>query len=84
MENIHVNKRYKELVQGAGFGDQTLPEDYIQQQLAGIQSKGIGPGKQGTAEDADDYDSDDEFDTGEGNNEGGFFASDDSEGEDEM
>jgi periodic tryptophan protein 1 len=61
MENVHVNKRYKDIVQNAGFGDQTLPADYIKQQLMGIQSKGIGPGKQSNENDAEDYDEDDEF-----------------------
>lgn len=83
MENMHVNKRYKNVVQQAGFGDQTLPDEYIKQQMAGIQSKGIGPGKLANDNDAGDYDSDDDFELdGEANgNDGQFFSDEESDGD---
>jgi len=61
LENVNVNERYGKTAEELGLGDQTLPEDYVEMQRAGGQSRGIGPGVpgQGGRNDDDDSDHDD-------------------------
>ena len=61
MENIEVNARYANKAQELGLGDQSLPQEYIEMQKQGIQSKGLGPGREhGSIRKTEDDDSDDE------------------------
>ncbi len=68
LENVGVNERYGRVAEEMGLGPQTLPEDYIKMQREGGQSKGVGPGKEGTGRNSQggdaggDDDSDDEED----------------------
>lgn len=63
MENIEVNTRYRSRAQELGLGDQELPEEHLEMQRQGLQSKGLGPGREGDSKRrvaAEDSDSDDE------------------------
>lgn len=52
LENIGVNERYGKAAEAMGLGPQTLPSEYIQMQKEGGQSKGMGPGREGTGRNA--------------------------------
>jgi len=52
LENVGVNERYGAAAEKMGLGPQTLPADYVRMQKEGGQSKGIGPGREGTGRNA--------------------------------